>query len=311
VARDTDPRIELIKAQIMALAAGDLTTRGELSGEDDDFDAIIAGLNMLAEDFRDREEARLAAEEERSRLTERSEQLEKSNQALTEFAYVASHDLQEPLRMVSSFTQLLAKRYQGKLDADADTYIRFAVDGALRMQALIQALLEYSRVGEHVLSVAIIDVSSVVADALRTLELSLNEVGAKVNVDVLPTLRADARQLARVFQNLIANAVKYRSERPLRLDIDAMHEGSSWHFRITDNGIGFEQRHASLVFGLFQRLHTRAEYAGTGIGLAVCRKIIEAHGGQIWAESQPGIGTSIHFTLPFGPPSTPKASVPA
>jgi histidine kinase len=283
----------------MALAAGDLTARGELSGQDDDLDAIVAGLNMLAEDMRDREEARLAAELERQRLSDHSKQLESANQALSEFAYVASHDLQEPLRMVASFTQLLAKRYQGKLDPDADTYIGFAVDGAQRMQALIQALLDYSRVGGHALKLEVVDVGTIVDEALELVQLSLTESLADVVVGAMPTLPADAKQLVRVFQNLFANATKYKAQRPLELHIDARPEGDAWHFRVKDNGIGFEQRHATVIFGLFQRLHARDAYAGTGIGLAICRKIIEAHGGRIWAESKLDVGTTIHFTLPM------------
>jgi light-regulated signal transduction histidine kinase (bacteriophytochrome) len=294
-----DPRLLAIQDQIMALAAGDLSARGQTSEHGDELDAIVSGLNMLAEDVREREETRIAAERDRQKLAARSNELEKANEALREFAYVASHDLQEPLRMVASFTQLLAKHYGDQLDERARRYIGFAVDGAERMQSVIEALLDYSRVGEHTMKLTVCDTSVVVADLLLLLKPRLDELGATVDVGALPTVRADAVQLGRVFQNLVSNALKYRSDLPSHIRIRARHHRGVWQFEVQDNGIGIEPRHAERIFGIFQRLHTRDEYAGTGIGLAICRKVVEAHGGSIWVDSTPGEGSTFFFTLPL------------
>lgn len=294
----TDPRIEAIQAQIVALAAGDLRARGVVSGRGDELDAIIAGLNMLAEDFQEREHARVRAERERRALSERSAQLLKANEALTEFAHVASHDLQEPLRMVSSFTQLLAKKYGPQLDETAQRYIQFAVEGATRMQALIVALLAYARVGEHTMSLTSCNTADIMVAMEELFGPELETTKGVLDVKHLPTVRADPLQLSRVFQNLVGNALKYRSERPPHIVVDAFHEEGHWHFMVRDNGIGFEQRAADRIWGVFTRLHTKDVYPGTGIGLAICRKIIAAHGGTTWADSKLGVGTTFHFTLP-------------
>ena len=239
-------------------------------------------------------------------LQARGEELARSNAELEQFAYVASHDLQEPLRMVASYTQLLARRYEGKLDAQADTYIRFAVDGARHMQALIHDLLALSRVGTHGRAAGPVDTGRVMAGVLRWLGRALEESGGEVVAGPLPTVVADAGQLEQLFQNLLTNALKFR--RPgiaPRVDVSAlrMADGTpraAWRFTVRDNGIGFEPQFADQIFTVFQRLHTRAEYAGTGVGLAICRKIVERHGGTIWAEGKPGEGSAFHFTLPDG-----------
>jgi PAS domain S-box-containing protein len=224
--------------------------------------------------------------------------LESSNKELEQFAYVASHDLQEPLRMVSSYTQLLAQRYEGQLDDTARKYIHYAVDGAIRMQTLINDLLAYSRVGTRSQPLAPTDSHSALGEAIRNLVVMIEENHAIVTNDDLPTVRADASQLVLVFQNLLANAIKFRREDLPRVHVSAQDHGREWVFSVQDNGIGIAPQHAKRVFVIFQRLHTREEYPGTGIGLAVCQRIVERHGGKIWFESEPGKGATFFFTMP-------------
>jgi len=224
--------------------------------------------------------------------------LERSNKELEQFAYVASHDLQEPLRMVSSYTQLLAQRYEGQLDEKAKKYIDYAVDGAIRMQRLINDLLTYSRVGSRGNPLAPTDSHAVLGDVLRNLAAMIEENRALVTNDDLPTVRADALQLAQVFQNLIANAIKFRSEDLPRVHVSARDQGREWVFSVADNGIGIDPQYAERIFVIFQRLHTRDEYPGTGIGLAVCMRIVERHGGRIWFESELEKGSTFYFTVP-------------
>ena len=225
--------------------------------------------------------------------------LRRSNEELQRFAYVASHDLQEPLRSIISFSQLLERRYKGTLDADADEFIGFIVDGGLRMQQLIQDLLQLSRVETTAAPLAPTDAGEVVADALRLLETPIREAGATVEVGALPTVMADAAQLGQVFSNLVGNAIKYRREGvPPVVRVSAEREGRSWRFSVADNGIGIEAEYFDRIFVIFQRLHTRDEYPGTGIGLAVVRRIVERHGGRTRVESSPGEGSTFSFTLP-------------
>lgn len=236
--------------------------------------------------------------EEKLKLT--LAELERSNKELEQFAYVASHDLQEPLRMVSSYTQLLARRYQAQLDADANEFIAFAVDGANRMQRLINDLLAYSRVGTHGKGFQPTDCTAVFDQTLANLKAAVEQSGAAVTHDPLPTVMADKLQLAQLFQNLIGNAIKFHGEEPPRVYASAEQKDNAWVFSVRDNGIGIDPRYVERIFVLFQRLHTREEYPGTGIGLAICKKIVERHGGRIWVESQPGIGSTFYFTIPIG-----------
>jgi PAS domain S-box-containing protein len=239
---------------------------------------------------------------DRKRLEEELRQtvqdLARSNADLQQFAYVASHDLQEPLRMVASYTRLLARRYQGRLDADADEFIAFAVDGATRMQALINDLLAYSRIGTQGRALELVDTGAVLAQTLATLPTAIEESSATISHGALPTVRAEPVQIGQLFQNLISNAIKYRGEAPPQISVTAEQQDGYWVFAVRDNGIGLAPDFVERIFVIFQRLHTRAEYPGTGIGLAICKKIVERHGGRIWVESEPGDGATFYFTLP-------------
>jgi len=225
--------------------------------------------------------------------------LARSNTELERFAYVASHDLQEPLRMVASFTQLLSKRYYGKLDETADRYIDFAVDGAKRMQQLIADLLAYSRLNNKEIELRQADSEALMVAAMQNLRVMIEESGASVDWDQLPEVWVDQTQFIQLFQNLVGNAIKFRQkETAPQIYVSAEDSGAEWLFSVKDNGIGIDPRHADRVFQIFQRLHTRAEYPGTGIGLAVCQKVVERHGGKIWVESEPGAGSTFRFTIP-------------
>ncbi len=224
--------------------------------------------------------------------------LERSNKELEQFAYVASHDLQEPLRMVSSYTQLLAQRYENQLDAKAKKYIDYAVDGAVRMQTLINDLLAYSRLNTQGKTFERIDSHVALGEALKNLTGLIKETNALVSNDDLPIVQAESSQLIQLFQNLIGNAIKFRSVESPRIRVSAIDFSDEWRFAVKDNGIGINAEYAEKVFIIFQRLHTRSEYPGTGIGLAICKRIVERHGGRIWFESETGTGCTFYFTLP-------------
>ena len=230
----------------------------------------------------------------------KNEELARSNQELEQFAYVASHDLQEPLRMVSNYTQLLARRYRDKLDSDATEFIDFAVDGAKRMQALIHDLLQLARVGTRGKEFRQVPSENIVRDALTNLAGSIEESGAEIVLEPMPAIAGDASQLVHVFQNLIGNALKFRRKdtKPV-VRISARPEDDAWRFFVADNGIGIEQKYFDRIFQMFQRLHGRDQYEGTGIGLALCKKIVERHGGRIQVESQAGQGATFSFTIPY------------
>jgi PAS domain S-box-containing protein len=236
------------------------------------------------------------ADAERARFTE---ELQRSNEELQRFAYVASHDLQEPLRSIVSFSQLLERRYAGQLDEDANEFIGFIIEGGNRMQQLIQDLLQLSRIETKARPLASTDVVEVVAGVVRSMETPIREAGATVTVEPLPRVMADAAQLAQVFTNLVGNALKYRRPGvPPTIRISAEPAGRFWRFAVADNGIGIEKEYFGRIFIIFQRLHTREEYGGTGIGLAIVRKIVDRHGGRVWVESTPGEGSTFFFTLP-------------
>lgn len=233
------------------------------------------------------------------RLREAMEELKRSNKELEEFAYVASHDLQEPLRMVSSYTQLLEKRYGDKLDTDAKEFIQFAVDGASRMQGLIQDLLNYSRITTKGQDFKKVSTNYALGKAITNLKDMIQQSQAVlVFNDELPTVMADEMQLMRVFQNLIGNGIKFAGEQPPQINISAEEKNGEWLFSVKDNGIGIEAEFKDRIFVIFQRLHGREKYPGTGIGLSICKRIIERHKGKIWVESKPGKGANFYFTLP-------------
>lgn len=251
-----------------------------------------------AERRREEEQIRhLNADLER-RVEQRTEALRRSNEDLQQFAYIASHDLQEPLRMVASYTELLKRRYHGKLDSDADQFIDYAVDGVKRMSTLIRDLLAYSRAGETPAGkMRELNPEETLNTVLQNLKVTIGDVGATITHDPLPPIEFDPMRLSQLFQNLLANAIKYRGERVPVVHISSRNDGSETIFSISDNGIGIDSKYSEQIFGIFKRLHGR-EYEGTGIGLAMCKKIVERQGGRIWVESKPGEGSTFSFTIP-------------
>ena len=241
-------------------------------------------------------------------LARKVEELARSNAELEQFAYIASHDLQEPLRMVAVYTELLRERYRGRLDENADKYIGYACEGALRMQALIQDLLAFSRVGRNCEACVTVDCNALLQDILQSLGPAMCESGAVVTHEKLPVLWSNRSQITQVLQNLIANAIKFRGREAPAISVQAEPSGEHWLFSVSDNGIGIAPEHAENIFVVFQRLHTRTEYPGNGIGLAVCKKIVEHCGGKIWVESKAGQGSTFKFTLPCGGPAEAEVS---
>jgi PAS domain S-box-containing protein len=254
-------------------------------------DSEVAGVCAAARDISERKHAE-------ETLARQTVELIRSNAELQQFAYVASHDLQEPLRAVASFTKLLAERYRGKLDADADDFIGFAVDGAIRAQALINDLLAYSRVQTRSASLSATRCEVVLENTLSDLRALIEETGARVTHDPLPVLHASETQLGQLFRNLIGNALKFRGTDPPRVHVSVDRIAGTWRFSVRDNGIGIDPEYAEEVFVIFRRLHTGAEYPGTGIGLAIAKRIVERHGGRIWVASEPGKGATFFFTIP-------------
>ena len=257
----------------------------------------VIGVFAAARDITERKKAE-------EMLKQKLEELARSNAELEQFAYVASHDLQEPLRMVVSYLQLLQRKYQGKLDSKADKYIYFAVDGASRMQVLINDLLEFSRVTTKANEFEPTNCKSIMDQVLSDLEIFIRENRASISYGPLPVVMADPVQFAQVFQNLISNAIKFRSEEAPQIKISAEKRADHWLFSVKDNGIGIDPKYSDRIFEVFKRLHKREEYPGTGIGLSICKKIIERHEGQIWVESEAGKGSTFCFTLPINSKKT-------
>ena len=307
-----------VKALVRAterLGAGDYAARtgesygkGELHILSRAFDDMAATLQRrIAEREQAEADLRVLNEQLEQRVADRTRDLERSNRDLEQFASVASHDLQEPLRMVTNYLALLRQRYHGKLDVKADEFIDFALEGGQRMQQLIQDLLAYARVDRQGQSFAPTDCNEVMRRALANLKVALEDTGAKITFDPLPTVFGDEVQLMQLWQNLLGNAIKFRRDAPPLVEVGVRAEGDAWHFTVKDNGIGIAPHNFERIFVLFQRLHTREKYPGTGIGLAVCQKIVERHGGRIWVESDLGRGTTFHFTIPQWKNKPPEA----
>jgi len=283
-----------LASEARQVAAGDFEHEVTPSGPREAADLAI-DVNRM----RERILSELSAVREANRaLQARAHDLERSNSELEQFAYVASHDLQEPLRKVASFCQLLQRRYVGRLDERADQYIDFAVDGAKRMQVLIDDLLAFSRVGRVERAPALVSCASALSAARVNLTAEIRDSGAVVESSDLPVVRAEFSLITSLFQNLVGNAIKFRSDKPPRIVVSARREGDFWLFTVADNGIGIEPEFADRIFVIFQRLHDRASYTGTGIGLAMCRKIVEYYGGRIWLETTASAGATFCFTLP-------------
>ncbi|MGC9964123.1 MAG: PAS domain S-box protein [Syntrophobacteraceae bacterium] len=254
-------------------------------------DGQFKGSFVVITDITNRKQAEEA-------LARQAAELARSNAELEQFAYVASHDMQEPLRMIASYVQLLARRYKGSLDGDADEFIGYAVDGAKRMQQMINDLLAYSRVGRRAEDFKPVECETALDWALMNLATSIAESSSVITHEPLPTVVACGGLLGQLFQNLIGNAIRFRAGDPPRIHVSAERKGSEWLFSVRDNGIGFDMQYTDRIFMIFQRLHGKGKYSGTGIGLAICKKIVERHGGRIWAESKPGKGTIFYFTIP-------------
>ena len=292
------------------ISKGNLDARIQKVNSKDEIGQLASSFNQMASQLKTaygglEQKVRQRTEEivERKRTEEELQRtlgrLSRSNKELEQFANIASHDLQEPLRMVSSYTQLLERRYKDKLDSDANEFIGYAVDGAKRMQTQINDLLAYSRVTTQGNSFEATNCSDIFENAVTNLTAVIEESEAIVTRDPLPTLPADASQLVSVFQNLIGNSIKYHGDQPPRIHVSAVESEDEWRFSFKDNGIGIESEFAERIFEIFQRLHSKTKYSGTGIGLAICKKVIERHGGRIWVESEPQKGSTFYFTLPI------------
>jgi signal transduction histidine kinase len=277
------------------VSTGDLTARVSGTSQVELLESLKKVTNQMIDSVSREITERQWGEKE---LKETLGELSRSNAELEQFAYVASHDLQEPLRMVSSYVQLLARRYQGKLDTDADEFIGFAVDGAKRMQRLITDLLTYSRVGTKGKPFETTDCNKVLSESLLNLSAATEESGAVITNDNLPTVTADKTQMVQLIQNLVANAIKFRNKDHPCIHVSSEQKNGTWVFSVSDNGIGIDSEYYDRIFAIFQRLHGKTEYPGTGIGLSVCKRIVERHGGRIWVDSEFGKGSRFYFTMP-------------
>ncbi len=281
------------ETRVLGPAAQDMLAKGALSGSVE-FRQLSTSLLSMMESII---EYHRKMKDHEAELREHAEALKQKNEELERFAYISSHDLQEPLRKVVSFAELLNQRYAGKLDADADRYLRYLSEGANRMSKQIKDLLTYSRLEAREATYVDMDLNEVLEETLADMQLVLSECGAQVTRDLLPKVRADRTFMNSVFQNLISNAVKFRSADPVRIHVSAEREKGAWKVTVQDNGIGIDPLYCEKIFVMFQRLNTREAYPGTGIGLSICKKIIERHGGRIWVEPAPGRGSKFCFTI--------------
>jgi light-regulated signal transduction histidine kinase (bacteriophytochrome) len=293
---EQDPRTRALLDRIESLARGELSATRNLA-LDDGFDPLRAALSTLTARMADHSRDMQQIQGENERMRAKVLELERANAALRDFAYLASHDLQEPLRMVTSYTQLLELQFGDKLGDRGKSYIYFAADGARRTQKLIQDLLAYSKLDEQSSPRARLDVNELLRDVLRDLAMAVTDSHAQIAFSGLPEVTADRDQLRSLFRNLIGNAIKYRSEATPRITISGEQSGNCTQFNVHDNGIGIAPKHHQRIFKIFQRLHTREEYSGTGIGLAMCKRIVENHGGKLWVESQESAGSTFMFTI--------------
>jgi signal transduction histidine kinase len=289
-------------AEVVTVEGGDLSHAVSLADAPAEIrllaDQVERMRLRIVQEFAMAEQARDDAQRARAVVEEQAQDLARSNTELEQFAYVASHDLQEPLRKVASFCQLLERRYKGQLDERGDQYIEYAVDGAKRMQQLINDLLAFSRVGRLAADFVAVDLGTALAQARRQLAAIIDETGAVVTSDDLPTVNGESTLLVQLFQNLVGNAVKFHGDEPPRVHIGVQGAGDKWELSCSDNGIGVEPQYADKIFVIFQRLHARDTYGGTGIGLSMCKKIVEYHGGRIWLDTTAVSGTVFRWTLP-------------
>lgn len=292
--------VERLRDGAIRIGQGDLTHRIEFVRNDEIGQVAVAFNQMAAELAELYESLEQKIAERTAQLEEQTNELARSNAELAQFAYVASHDLQEPLRMITSYLQLLQRRHAGQFDKDAGEFIAFAVDGAARMQQLIRDLLTYSRAGTRTQPLRTLDCQVILQQVLDNLQMAIAESGATITYEPLPTVMGDPTSFGQLLQNLLTNAMKFHSARTPEIHIGVRHLAPSqeWLFTIADNGIGIEPEYYERIFLIFQRLHTRSEYPGTGIGLAICKKIVDRHGGRIWVESVVGQGTTFSFTIP-------------
>ena len=279
-------RLDRLREYARRIAAGDFSVKASVTNPSE-FAELESSLNLMGDQVKARQES----------LQKAVGDLTRSNHELEQFAYVASHDLQEPLRVITGFVQLIERRYRGRLDRDADHYIDFITDAVSRQQQLIRDLLAFSRLGRQELSLAPTDANRALQAATQNILQMIQEAGAKVTHDELPAVLADESQLVQLFQNLVSNGIKFRGPENPFVHISAQREDSKWIFSVHDNGIGIDAQYWDQIFVMFKRLHTRKDYPGTGIGLAICKKIVERHGGRIWVDSSPGYGTTFYFTL--------------
>jgi len=291
------------RSQLILLAIEDITVRRQaeetLRKAHADLEQKVADrtAELAAANQKLREEIEGRKQTERL-LASKAKELARSNADLEQFAYSASHDLREPLHVVAGFLGLLAKRCQGKIDAKGEDYIDQALKAVKRMEQMIDDILSYSRISTRGKEFEVTDCNSVLDQVLEDLKLAITESGASITRDPLPTVMADSSQLARVFQNLIGNAIKFRGDKPPQIRVGAKQHDNEWRFFVQDNGIGIPSKDCERVFLMFERLHDKSKYSGTGIGLAICKKIVERHGGRVWVESEPGQGSTFYFTIP-------------